>query len=120
MKTNKKQKFVDELNELGNRRVTEEHYYNMLEVLPPAMMHDGAFLVGEPVNHKFCVYANDYAATYDCYAIASDGSYLGIGAISKAMFRRCFIKNNPELTPTEKKILQKRAEAEKKRKWQLD
>lgn len=31
--------------------VTEDRYYNMLEVLPPAFQRGGAFLVGEPQDH---------------------------------------------------------------------
>lgn len=116
---NNKQKFVDVLNDLGNRKVTEEHYYNMLEVLPPEMMYDGAFLVGEPMNSKYCIYAKGVVEYFDCYAKASDGSYLGIGAVSKAMFKKCFIQNNPELTQEEKEISKKRREAERKIKWQL-
>jgi hypothetical protein len=30
---------------------TEERYWLMLEVLPPALMLSGAFLVGEPMDH---------------------------------------------------------------------
>ena len=31
---------------------TEEKYWEMLEVLPPAVMMSGSFLVGEPVEHS--------------------------------------------------------------------
>lgn len=37
---------LDELNE-----VTEQHYYEMLEVLPPEALCKNAFLVGEPYSH---------------------------------------------------------------------
>lgn len=30
---------------------TEEQYFEQLEVLPPACMHGGGFLVGEPADH---------------------------------------------------------------------
>jgi len=30
---------------------TEEHFYGMLKVLPPAAMFGGGFLVGEPMDH---------------------------------------------------------------------
>jgi hypothetical protein len=33
------------------QEVTEERYWEMLEVLPPASMVRGAFLVGEPMDH---------------------------------------------------------------------
>ena len=33
-------------------RTTEGMYYDMLEVLPPAAMGHGAFLVGEPYTHN--------------------------------------------------------------------
>ena len=35
---------------LSIKEVTEERYYEMLNVLPPERMRGGAFLVGEPVD----------------------------------------------------------------------
>lgn len=32
-------------------RVTRDRYWEMLEVLPPAVMGGGAFMVGEPMSH---------------------------------------------------------------------
>lgn len=33
------------------KRVSRERYWDMLEVLPPAVFGGGAFMVGEPANH---------------------------------------------------------------------
>lgn len=33
---------------------TEEHYWEMLECLPPEIMVKSGFLVGEPANHRTC------------------------------------------------------------------
>ena len=48
--------------------VSEKHYWEMLEVLPPAIMLAGNFCVGEPVDH--C--AETQQPRYD--AFFSDGS----------------------------------------------
>lgn len=33
------------------KRTTKARYWDMLEVLPPAVMGRGAFMVGEPIDH---------------------------------------------------------------------
>lgn len=33
------------------KATTKARYWDMLEVLPPAVMGGGAFMVGEPMNH---------------------------------------------------------------------
>jgi hypothetical protein len=33
------------------KRTTRDKYWEMLEVLPPAAMSGGGFLVGEPIDH---------------------------------------------------------------------
>ncbi len=40
----------------------EATYYEMLEVLPPAMMAGGAFLVGEPMDHDVATGAPRFSA----------------------------------------------------------
>jgi len=45
--------------------VTEERYWDMLEVLPPAAMGHGGFLVGEPWDHHALTGRPRYAA-YRC------------------------------------------------------
>ena len=46
---------------------TDEWYYYSLEVLPPAWWSGGAFLVGEPNNHRQCRVSGDVEATYSGY-----------------------------------------------------
>ena len=33
------------------KQVSRERYWDMLEILPPAVMGGGAFMVGEPISH---------------------------------------------------------------------
>lgn len=50
--------------------VTERKYWEMLEVLPPAVMHSGAFMVGEPCDH----HATTGAPRFSCYYYTKDAS----------------------------------------------
>ena len=54
---------------LSIEEVTEDRYYEMLCVLPPERMRNGAFLVGEPFNHNGCG-----EPRFD-YFFAKDGRY---------------------------------------------
>jgi hypothetical protein len=51
--------------------VTEERYYEMLNVLPPAAMHAGAFLVGEPYDH----HAGTGRPRFACFRRNHSGQY---------------------------------------------
>jgi hypothetical protein len=55
------------------KQVTPERYYEMLEVLPPAIMTLNGFLVGEPVTHN-----NHGLPLYDCY-YEKNGQYFYAG-----------------------------------------
>lgn len=46
-----KQKAERQDTEIEWTETTEERYWEMLEVLPPAFMKGGGFLVGEPYDH---------------------------------------------------------------------
>jgi len=62
------------------QEVEEDIYYEMLDVLPPARMKGGAFLVGEPYdfNEK-----GEY--TYECFD-SKKGKYYYVGKMSKREF----------------------------------
>ena len=47
---------------------SEGQYYEMLEVLPPICMKEGAFMVGECITHS------QYGALYDAHVLV-DGRY---------------------------------------------
>jgi hypothetical protein len=86
------QPYIEILAELGQKQVTEEHYYEMLGVLPPQAMHGGAFLVGEPNNHSYCVFSGDIAAKYDCFFSVNGLFYYG-GQQSEKSFDLQFVQN---------------------------
>ena len=60
-------------------RTTKAKYWEMLEVLPPAAMYAGAFLVGEPTDHhagngrpRFAAYwQRGSSEDFACYFVAS-------------------------------------------------
>ena len=51
------------------RQVTEDEYYRMLEVLPPARMKHNAFMVGEPMTHSL------NGIYYGAYIKLSNGTF---------------------------------------------
>ena len=52
--------------------VSEEDYFEMLEVLPPERMADGGFLVGEPTRSNIAG-----ELLYDCYVHKNGRFYYG-------------------------------------------
>jgi hypothetical protein len=52
---------------------TEDRYYDMLEVLPPAYMGHGGFLVGEPCDHD----ASNGQPRYQGFCISNGKFYQG-------------------------------------------
>lgn len=46
---------------------TEEQYWEMLGVLPPAYQTGDGFLVGEPMDHCVCSLTNVVRPTYSAY-----------------------------------------------------
>ena len=86
------QPYIEILAELGQKQVSEEHYYEMLGVLPPQAMHRAAFLVGEPSCHSYCAFSGDIAAKYDCFFSVNDLFYYG-GQQSEKSFDLQFVQN---------------------------
>ena len=46
-------------------RSTSEKYWYALEVLPPAVMNFGGFLVGEPMDHATCAVTGEVLPRYE-------------------------------------------------------
>lgn len=65
---------------LSIEEVTEERYYEMLNVLPPERMRGGAFLVGEPFDHN-----GNGEPRFDYY-YAKDGRYYNGGLLTAREF----------------------------------
>ena len=51
---------------------TEEKYNEMMNVLPPAVMMVGGFLVGEPWDHD----GENHAARYEAFVKTQDGKFM--------------------------------------------
>lgn len=75
-----------------DKEVTDEKYYEMLEVLPPEAMVANAFLVGEASNHAPDLSGN-YNALYDLYFTDNDKFFYG-GIASISDFKAFLINNN--------------------------
>ena len=59
---------------------TETTYWKMLEVLPPALMNPGCFLVGEPFDHGHCAVTGDIRPRYEAFIQIGDKLRLRPGA----------------------------------------
>lgn len=46
---------------------TKEAYWEMLEILPPAVMTGYGFLVGEPFIHRVCKVTNKFAPAFEAF-----------------------------------------------------
>ena len=65
---------------------TEERYYEMLGVLPPALWLYYGFLVGEPFDHRECTITKRIAATYAAF-VEKNGSYFEGPNLTTAEFK---------------------------------
>lgn len=77
-------------------KVSEERYYEMLEVLPPARRAGMAFLVGEPVIH------NDAGRPLFDFYFSSKGEYFFGGLLSTRDFDqrfsvKCYSDHNEDI-----------------------
>lgn len=54
--------------EIKWKEITEAKYWEMLEVLPPAVMTHLGFLVGEPLDHGFCPVTGLFGARFEAFA----------------------------------------------------
>lgn len=56
------------------KEVSEERYWEMLEILPPAVMDGKGFMVGEAWTHRTCSVTKVERASYSAFA-EKDGRY---------------------------------------------
>jgi hypothetical protein len=68
------------------RECTEEHYDEMLSVLPPALWLGKGFLVGEPHDHRRCKITKKVMPTYAAFFNAF-GKYYEGDPMTMAEFR---------------------------------
>lgn len=89
--------FTEHMNAKANRQdseprewaeVTTERYYDMLNVLPPAAMGHGAFLVGEPYDH----HAKTGRPRFACFKMEGEKCYELSCHITHAEFCKMFGK----------------------------
>ena len=66
------------------QETTEEKFHEMLEVLPPAIMENGGFLVGEPWDHHALTAAPRYAA----YKQVGDRYYTANRPMTRKEFKK--------------------------------
>lgn len=63
---------------------TEEKYWEMLEVLPPAAMSNGGFLVGEPFDHD----ASNGQPRYEGFKQSGDKYFVGSRPMTRKEFKQ--------------------------------
>lgn len=68
------------------RSCTERRYYEMLEVLPPALWLAKGFLVGEPTDHRTCTVRGHIAPTYAAF-VSHGGKFYEGPSMTEAEFR---------------------------------
>jgi hypothetical protein len=56
------------------KEVTQGRYYEMLEMLPPAIQPANGFLVGEATRHRDCEVTQQFRAAYAAF-VEKDGHY---------------------------------------------
>jgi hypothetical protein len=66
---------------------TEDRYWYMLEVLPPASQTKWGFLVGEPVNHRKCTVLHRIMPTYDAFFEVNGKYYASKAPMTPTEFR---------------------------------
>ena len=64
-------------------KTTEEKYWEMLEVLPPAIMTGNGFLVGEPLDHN-----SAGQPRYEAFVEKGGEFYVAAEAMTVADFRK--------------------------------
>ena len=67
---------------------TEERYYDMLGVLPPAHYVDKGFLVGEPMNHRVCKFTSKFEPVYEGYIVFHGKFYQSSRPLTVEEFNR--------------------------------
>ena len=69
------------------KQVTENRYWEMLGVVPPAMYIRMGFLVGEPMSHRICTVSGKEAETFTAFIENRDGFYECTEALTAAEFK---------------------------------
>ena len=69
------------------KETTKETYWEMLEVLPPAVMTGLGFLVGEPVDHAACPITGKFGARFEAYAEVAKKFYVASQPMTIAGFK---------------------------------
>ncbi len=66
---------------------TETTYWEMMEVLPPALMNPGGFLVGEPFDHGRCAVTGGIRPRYEAFIQIGDRFYVSGRALTIPEFK---------------------------------
>jgi len=73
------------------KRVSERRYFEMLEVLPPAVWLSYGFLVGEPHDHRVCKITGRTAPSFAAFVKLGDEFFEG-PTMTAEEFRRLELK----------------------------
>ena len=69
------------------KQTTEEKYWEMLEVLPPATMTGLGFLVGEPLTHGSCPITGKFGPLFEAYAQVGPEYYVASAPMTVGGFK---------------------------------
>lgn len=71
---------------LAWEETTEDHYFDMLGVLPPAVQKGSDFLVGEPQRHRRCRITNRITPAFDGFIKRGGKCYATSAAVTPLEF----------------------------------
>jgi hypothetical protein len=70
------------------KKVSERRYWDMLEILPPALMEGGKFMVGEPWDHGPCaVNGGEAYPRFSAFFRVDGAHYEGNKPMTRAEFQ---------------------------------
>jgi hypothetical protein len=81
---------------------TGTKYWEMLEVLPPAVMTGRGFLVGEPVTHGLCPVTGKFGALFDGFVEVDGAFYVAEQPMSVKGFEALSLRPTINLIATPK------------------
>lgn len=76
------------MREITWNKTTKDTYWEILEILPPAIMTGDGFLVGEPADHRACSVTGDMLPRYEAFLERHGKHYVASTPLTIPEFRR--------------------------------
>ena len=75
------------------KKTTQEKYWEMLEILPPAAMTTLGFLVGEPADHRACPVTGNFGARFEAFVKVGDQYFVASEPMTVTGFKTITAKD---------------------------